>query len=793
MRFINYLKKQKFLAGEVWRRAPFYTVTLLVFVANFVWFKGLIKNCELPGWDTPGHYYVLQKVVSALESSHNPQNLLNIYDTNWFGGIELFKLYTPLYYWLVAVFWLITFKIIPLALLFRLSLFLLINLFPLVFWYFCRVYIDSESAKWAFAFSIFFVFFPINLSSSGIGAGSLTYMGLIPGFMGLLLAMLSLTFLRQIHLSGHSTSYSLLFAVSFSALVLTHILSTVFVLPLIVTYILIHTKSFFLRIKNFAVVLLVISVLTLPWAVPFITHLPDSAGKLLTVNSVYLDTLLVLFPINTYMLQGAGYIVYFRLWVVFIAGLVFFAVISKLHEKKISRLVVFFLITYFLWTTNIIPILFKGEFRLHFHRALPLLFVCILGICVYYFAFLMRETGVKTGLFLTTVLFVCQLNAVSTYNFVQNEYNDSLNSYLHRSVGDKWRWEEYPYYEEANQLLAYLAKTDFKRVFIQSPESEYMLLLGSSHFFTGRVPGVNNQSIITGLFAEASPLTPYIMGSIYALTDGETQTWGDTRLEYLDFFQQQKTKRHLERLRFLGVDGVAAFSNNFKKTMADQSAAKVYESKHFSVYALNDPQPNIFVPKTEPFFFVSGKGGVPFEDICDVLYTDSKTYELSIFKVKLSDLSDFTGVVIATGDFTDQQQMELFARDNTILLINPSINVARFILGRKATTITIDNFVPLSSVPLGNKEKELEGWGKLKLTLLENTTPLPTSPESAPTLSTVGNRWKVVAKKNPYVILRYGYSKSIGVETKDVETYKSSPGFIGIFNPLRFDSFFLSF
>src|SRR5690606_26975510 len=107
-------------------------------------------------------------------------------------GITLFRFYGPSFFALLAALWHATFKLIPLALLFRIGTFAALMLIPVALWDLARTMFDRRTARWALLLAPAFVFYPKAYASIGIGGGAAFWIGYIPSLAGLAVTFFTL-------------------------------------------------------------------------------------------------------------------------------------------------------------------------------------------------------------------------------------------------------------------------------------------------------------------------------------------------------------------------------------------------------------------------------------------------------------------------------------------------------------------------------------------------------------------------------------------------------------------------
>lgn len=609
-----------------------------VFLAMLFSFYGIFKNAALPGWDTPSHFFALSKMTEYLFHGH-----ITGYLNEWLGGIPLFQFYAPLYFIIVGGFWLLTFKLVPLFLLFRISIFILIFCFSVSFWYFLKSYFGRQVAMWGIPLSAVFIFYPKIYSVFGIGAGAAIWAGLITSMAGIIFVLLWLSFLENLRKRPDSEIYFLLTALSIAGLILTHTLSFIAGLIFFGVYFIfnIRDKKIVLRAPVTFFLGLGLSAF---WFIPFIANNQLSSAEIRGAWDLTISPFYLLFPLKIpYLGFGSA-----LLFVLAFAGL--YLLIKE--RKFIAPLLFGGIVLFFIARTQFS--LFFSEFTVHYQRFLPFIFIFILAGASYALNWLWQywaETAPRRKAYLCLLVFFLVFDFFYTFDIktvISNDTDSNRQPLL-------WQWNDFEYADEAKKLLVDLKELkDSERIFVQLPPTEGLGYLGSLHYFSSELPLQNNQSIINGLYVESSPLTPYIMPVIDALTSGQVQAYGDMRLQLVRPFYEQDFKIHLARLKKFGVNYVVAYSPGFAvKLEGTGEALKVGGTEHFKIYKISGAYPLAYGAKFKPAIYLNLGGGPSFRDLSMALFAGEKTFDYPVAegKYKISHLNkdllnDFSVIIV---------------------------------------------------------------------------------------------------------------------------------------------------
>ena len=767
--------------------------TLLLLALDWIlilfYFRGFFQNSLMTGWDSPGHYYLLQR------ATENFPNILSIYDKNWYGGMPLFTLYSPAFYWILAFLWFITFKLIPLFLLYRMSMLLMLLALPVVFWWFVKTFIDRRNADMALLFILFYVFFPISLSFTGIGGFTLPYIGFINSFFGLLLCLIGLILLKHILYSKRKYYYAFWFIITISLLVLTHILGVFFSFVLMLTYIFINYRE---SLKNIKLLLLsgaFIFLLTSFWWIPFLRNFSSSSGQVIPTNACLPDMLLALLPVNPYALFNPSFVLFFRFWTIFLLFLIIVFLIARKFDKAIQPILWMFIIEFFVFATNVIPVITVYIPKLHYYRVAPYLYIMFITLLAYTFRYLLDRFP-KFNFHLYLLLFISITNAFVLSDVYMYEYIDQPTWTAPRRINKNMNFNEFPVYKEASEIAKFLNSADVQRPFFQNVDITMIDKLGSNHFFDYELPGKYNKPILLGLTAESSPLTPYIMGLVNSITRNYTQTWGDWDIVSLGFHHYQPLDSQLERMLYIGSNTIVAtekpFANNLDHS---EMVTNTKRGNAFSVYKIKGEVSLINVPKYKPIYYVDEDSKIMYSDVASVFFVSKTAYDYPIVKIKLNQLNKVAlndSVVIAPSKIINSNTIAYFTKHNVKLIvldIGENINNQTFQNG-----VVVNNFKPLHNfIHEGHLGDEPESWGKLRMQVTNLIQKYDTS-VALPSYKDIPNGFIVNTQRNTDIILKYNFYNNLKiVNDKSASIFEVAPSFIYIYNPNKVENLKIEF
>ena len=646
---------------------------------------GIFSTAELPGWDNGSNLLT----TTIMAEQFLPNGDVSGYYWNWLGGISLFQFYPPLFSLFIITISKIGLRAIPLALAFRLATLFSLFFFLLSFRFFTTTFLGKKTAPWANLLALIFIFFPQHAGSIGMGAGAAIWIGLTPSILGLSLVLLWLGSLKKISESQAFGPWFIISVISLGTLFIVHTMSAFVGCVGAALFFVTYWRRGRIKLKEYALSILLGIGLSAFWIIPFTFNLDLTASLNSGIASIR-DPLLAIFPFNPSLLLSLDTFFWFKFWALGLFGLVVFG-LYRLAQKNEEKFVFLFFITLFIFLVrDYIAVIFP-KIDLYYHRLAPFALVISLSIAAWSLKTLWEkwaEDDRKKTLFVllfTTLFFQSQLNfLIGTNDF--NPATEGLES-LKQPIG--WTWEDYGGTEEGEILLEKL-KTfpDVQRIYVELPPAEGTVDFGSLHYFTSQIPLHNNQAVITGLYIESSPLTPFIMPTLDALTDEESiLVWGDSRLKSIKVFYDQPFTTHLNRLRHLGVNYIVAYSPYVKKNLGtEKNVSVVGQTKMFSIFRIADTKPLLYPLKTKPGLFINEDTTLSFRDVAMAIFAGQKTYDFPLAHGRMKPLeltkenTDPFSLLIVNGKNLDLATMQhIKSLNHPALIINPSGEVVRVI------------------------------------------------------------------------------------------------------------------
>ncbi len=728
-----------------------------VFLIMLFHFGGIFQATELPGWDTDAHFVALSKMATEFL----PNGTIQGYMPEWFGGIPLFQFYAPLYFIFVAGAWIVSGKIIPLVLLFRISLFLSIFLISVSLWFFTKTAFGKNAGKWSILLSLFAIFYPVSEALNGIGAGSVIASGLMTGSIGFSLLLIQFALLLRLSKNPGLKSDFLLYTILISVIALTHTLSFIGSLIGIAFFFLyFHKSRGFLRVCGIGAAIGI--GLTSFWTIPFFSHFELSSSSVVLMQG---DPLIAMFPFNLKLLFNVAMIPYFNFWAL---GL-FFTTLFGLYVllfKKNERVVPFLFLLFFVFIVrNFIPAIFPS-ITIHFYRFSPVLFFLSVSMSAFALDFL-QKTLIKNKKQNTILIFLCValvLHSQMTFSREANTLDFQNTNTYYSKIPMNWNFGDYPYHAEGEEVLSKLAKkTDAQKILVVVPADILAGYLGSPHYFDSTIPVKNRQNNISGLYAESSPLTPFIMPTIRALGENKVLSWGENKLSLTSDFINQPYETHLGRIFDIGVNYIVSSDLSITaKLLKSQMVTLEDSTEHFFIFKAKEASPAIFTPRILPFAYIRGSGGIEFREIEKAIYAGKTTYSIPVLNLENNSLNEFSHETTSTsfsglifsGEKINSDTLSLLEKIGIpVIVISNSISDEDVAAHPSLRFITIfesleENFVYVHRNPA-------YGWrllhNELESLSIKNET-------STPILVSFSSRKMTIETDGRFSILNIGYS-----------------------------------
>ncbi|MFA6603444.1 MAG: hypothetical protein WCT10_01225 [Patescibacteria group bacterium] len=584
-----------------------------ILMLMIVRFGGLFRAAELPGWDTPAHLLTLTQMARE----YLPQGHVAGYFWGWLGGLPLFRFYAPLYFAVVAGFWRLTGGALPLALLFRASIFAAIFGLCVSSWFLARVYLGRPAARWAILLSGLLIFYPKLYSVIGFGAGAALWSGLVSGTVGISLLLVLLALLELYRTRGGRKIGAVL-ALTVAVLALTHTISYLVGGIFYAAFLIYHRRERRL-IRDLVLLGSTGTAMASFWLLPFIAGLSLTSSEISSAANLPVNSFLLLFPFQIpYLIPGA-----LGLLVAAVGG-----VLVLISQKRYFPVYLLAALGAVFLSRTLLPI-FLPSFKFHYQRLLPFLFVLLLVAAAAFFQWLWSAWAVgstRRRVYCALLAAMLLFNFFFTFDLMADAGQTAVSR-----LSAAWSWDDFPLARQADEVVELLRQRETRRILVQVPPADGLSLLGSLHYFSSRLPLVNGQSVITGLYVESSPLTPFIMPSVLGLTEGRELVHGDRRLRLVKPFILQGPAAHLERLKMFGVDTIVAYSPEFASTLASLlGGAEIGRVEPFRVYSVQGASALVRSEPRRPGIFFDAGGQAKFRDAAMMLYAGEKTFDFPL-------------------------------------------------------------------------------------------------------------------------------------------------------------------
>lgn len=708
-------------------------------------FRGAFQNAELPGWDTPGHYSAFVKMATE----YLPHFRLTGYAPEWLGGIALFRFYGPTFFALLAGLWLVTFKMIPLALLFRIGAFAALALVPVALWDAARVWFDRRTARWALLLSLAFVFYPNAYSSVGLGAGAVFWVGYIPSMAGLAVAFFALAQAERLRTNTGKKAIAWMAALVM-LLATGHTVSfMVFMGLLAVRAALAHADRAYLKRLGIAVGAGIVA--SLWWLVPFAAQNALSSTETLA-EPISKPLPLLLFPATfPYLWLGAP----------LLALAVGFGLVLLWRAKKREVPLLFAAAFLVVALRNVFGWI-APNFTFHYYRAIPFAYLLMLLAAAYAFAEASRRWADDVTR-RQAYLLLGALSIVGIYAFAFDFRADYRSGDERGRDQIGWRWDEFPLSEEAETLAARLRDLpDAHRVLPLLVQHEAIGEIGSTRRFDSLLALQGRPETLTGVYTESSPLTPFALATAEALTGTKVRFNGDRRLRYVEPFLSQPAATHLDRLRSLGVDHVFAYSPEVTELLAGlEGLREIDGAPPFRLFALNEPEP-IIGGAAKPLLALNLNRRVGFRDLAMALYAGESTYRLP---------------VIDGGDSLDALK-EIGTENLSAVIVSggeAEVSRVRVLVGDAMPIIKLPKDFAVLPRSLHVVQTEWPaGWEDVQRQVAEAAGDV--APSEARAVSQDDE--KITVEGAGAALLRYGFARGWRVTSGDGRVYQVSPAFM---------------
>ena len=237
---------------------------ILIYLLRFSFSSEILATGDLPG-----HYYLCEKMLSYLQ-----QFRISGYDPIWYSGYPVFTFYNPLPYITVCFLHLISFKLLSLSLCFNLVLFSLPFLFLCSIYYTSNALFKNKEASIVAVILGFLVFLETSIGNYGVGIVAEYSAGFFSNCFAWPIFIFFIGVLEKLRQSDKK-KYLFWSIGLLSALILSHIFTTIFAGLYLIFYTFFYFKESW---KKIIIVIFSSIILTCFWWFPFLLNLFYSSG-----------------------------------------------------------------------------------------------------------------------------------------------------------------------------------------------------------------------------------------------------------------------------------------------------------------------------------------------------------------------------------------------------------------------------------------------------------------------------------------------------------------------------------
>lgn len=592
-------------------------VTMIVVIFVSLTMSEFLSSEIIAGWDLLPQYYLSNLMLDNLQSGQ-----IATYDPHWFAGYPAFSLYGPLSYIIIALIHILiissldAFFALPSSEIF-LSLNLFIFTLPFIFLMGFIFLAKTFFPKQSFLFSLLVGFFYLTANYSPHEAPAGLYGNLLHGhlaaFFGISLLTFIFAFLQRLKQNPQRIDIIPL-SLLLSALILTHLLTSIFMAILVLAYLISAGKKS--RVYIFIACGTAL-LLTSWWWINFLQHLAFSSGKKLGL--VNIDPLLNIFP-NLPMLAHCKELTWKSLLRLPYSGITLLlstivGVVFLFHQKKYF-LPIFFLIVLLVLPRNFLVHII--ETPLHYYRFID--HVTITGLLISVFGLQKIYQYRRCSIALVMLLSLALMES-SIRNYPESSMPAWYKNLFHR-VSLACNAVSYPKpakmlfdfssYQDAVRLMKHLDALNPKgRVAVEtSPYDNFSL--GSPHFFSTLLPLQYDISVLPGLLVE-SAYSSGIINSTLSFGSNSIQ-WGESSLyspsTLLPKQLQSNGSEIISRFRALGVEYLIASSTKYKDFLFQTlkpNSEEVWNFGNYTLLKLKDFRPLALIFQQKPLLVVSDK------------------------------------------------------------------------------------------------------------------------------------------------------------------------------------------
>lgn len=651
----------------------------------------------MPMGDWPGHEAASLEMVKCLQGGH-----WDCYVGSQFGGMPLFQMYAPLFFVVSAALHLATGQLVPLFLIMRGLAFLGVFAVAPALWYFTRMYLGRDAARWALAISPLHIFYPSAVAIMGIGASGAFTVGLVPSVFAVPLVLVLLGTMRSLASDRpHRGAWWLMVAAA-AVLALTHTMGLFFG-AILAAASFAAVLAFGGRVRPLVSAGLAAFGLVAFWLVPFATYSGITPGVAI-VDPMGASWLNAFLPVGVVM----GWPLVAFMTVTTLGGL---WLLVRQHAWPLLTLVggavAFHVLRHPI--NHVLPDLALHYFR--FGVFVHLLELTVASVALAWTWQRAKAHGVRTGHYVIAGVAIFVLMGVFLFDAKRQSVNDS-EVVMDNDIA--WSIDGLPGAAVAKDVTAAALTAGLTgRTFVESPTMVSSYLFGSVHYLEARLQHEAGLDNITGLYVQASTLSPFAYSAVSELSAGKIGYWAGEFIRFIRPFRSQSPAVFLGRLADLGVESEVLISpEKIEAVRATGLQDEVASSPEFAIFRARSHRPLISTAQHRPLVFAAAYGRVKFRELALALYAGEHTYDTLVVEEKrpvaawAAEAARFSGIIVDAEGLDDRTLVSLRALGLPVIVLNAGSSVA-------TNDYTIPRFEPMTQTTHLEGSSWPVGWEQL--------------------------------------------------------------------------------
>ncbi len=573
------------------------------------------------GWDTLGHYYLTNLMVEYLKEFK-----ISGYDYHWLGGYPAFTLYAPLFYIIIAAIHLLSFGFISVNKAFQIVIFAQPFIFLIATFAVSKVFFNSRVAYYSLVSGLIVLFLGMDYSFFKIGLVGNLFIGVSPSIFALNLLLLLLAILGSM---TKSSSWKLIIpgTLLLSAIILSHMITTVFAVWLILIFTCCYLKKCWLRVVT---IVMLATLLTAFWWIPFLQHLPYSSSQAINLQSlsplsvilpdVKITTLRAIFtyPLNPIevdlplfnhqfiKLQTRGIFLAFPLTGIIFGLTLLISCISLIQRKQL------FLVLLFLFSLLFLPNNYLSEIfniGIHYYRFVQYIVAIEVILVAFGLVIIQDYCYQKCKKFPNIFLLILLITITQTILFKLDwQSTNSLRSATSdNNPNFKFDITRYDSYPATQKVIDFFNQPIAGRIALET-NMNGMTKDGSPHLLASLLPLITKAEIIPGLLVESS-LSAVFINSTLGIGSNH-MIWGQDNIYFSEIFQEQPPETIIARLKLYNVQFIVSNSKDYFKylnkiTKKNSELELVFQAGDYAIFEIKNVTDKIYTSQELPWFFYS--------------------------------------------------------------------------------------------------------------------------------------------------------------------------------------------